>query len=107
MSYAPLRMAPIIPQSTIPLYLLQKMVFNHSKNNDPPLLFAKECAQAFQKQQLSGFTCCKLLCSIIPKTSIRLYLLQGMMFNHSKNNYPLSLFAKDGAQSIQKTTIHL
>jgi hypothetical protein len=107
-SYPPLLVAKvcsIIPKTTIRLYLLLKSVFNQSKNkyppllvakdgiqsfqqnNYPPLLVAKECVQSFRKQ-LSAFTCCKRVCSIIPKKTIRLYFLPKMVLNHSKTNYP-------------------
>jgi hypothetical protein len=112
------RWCSIIPEATIHLYVLQKMVFNYCKGDYPPLLVAKDSVQIFQKRlstftcckngvqlcqkRLSTFTCCKRWCSIIPETTIHLYLLQKMVFNHSRNDYPLSLVAKDGVQLFQK-----
>ena len=81
------------------------MVFNHSTNNHPPLLVAKDGVQSFP-QPLPAFTCCKRVYSIIPKTTIHLYLLQKMVFNHSENSYPPLLVAKV-CSIIPKTTIRL
>ena len=95
------RWCSVIPETTIHLYLLQKIVFNYSRNDYPPLLVAKDGVQLFQKR-LSTFTCCKRWCSIIPETTIHLYLLQKMVFNYSRSDYPPLLVAKDGVQLFQK-----
>ena len=74
--------------------------------NWPPLLVSKDGLQLFQKR-LSTFTCCNRWCSIIPKATIHLYLLQKMVFNYPRNDYPLLLVAKRWCSIIPETTIHL